>query len=369
MKFEIIARSSHNRARRGRLTTRHGIVETPVFMPVGTLGLVKSLDARDLDALGARITLANAYHLMLRPGHAEIAALGGVHRFAGLGNAILTDSGGYQVFSLAERRQVSDRGVIFQSHLDGRRIDLTPEYLVAVQEALEPDIAMVLDVCPPAKAPRDEVASAVARTTDWAKRCLAARTRADIAWFGIVQGALYEDLRAEHAEAIGSMPFDGIAIGGVSVGEDPDDIGHIVQHTAVQCPDDKPRYLMGVGTPVDLVRSVAAGIDMFDCVLPTRNARNGQLFTSRGRITIKNAAHRSSDAPIDPDCPCYTCRHVSRAFLRHLYVAGEITYHRLATLHNLTYYLGLLDRLRKEIEADQFEQNAWLARLKEADGR
>ncbi len=361
--FELLGTCRRTNARRGRLTTRHGVVETPVFMPVGTLGSVKTLDARDLDALGARITLANAYHLMLRPGDELVAKLGGLHRFGAYAGAILTDSGGYQVYSLASRRELRDDGVSFRSHIDGRLIDLTPERLVAIQENLAPDIAMVLDVCPPAQAPRAEVESAVERTSRWARRCLAARTRDDVAWFGIIQGALFDDLRRQHVDDLAQLPFDGFAVGGVSVGESPEDIDRIVGVTAPLLPVGRPRYLMGVGTPADLVRGVAAGIDMFDCVMPTRNARNGQLFTSAGKITIKNAEHRASERPVDEQCGCYTCRTHTRAYLRHLFVAGEITYHRLATLHNVSFYLGLMHGMREDIAADRFDPQAWLARV------
>lgn len=363
VRFELLATCDGSNARRGRLVTRHGVVETPVFMPVGTLASVKSLDARDLDALGARITLANAYHLMLRPGDELVAQLGGLHQFGGYGGAILTDSGGFQIYSLASQRQLTEDGVRFRSHIDGRLIDLTPERLVRVQENLAPDIAMVLDVCPPAQAPRSEVEWALERTSAWARRCIAARRRDDVAWFGIVQGALFEDLRKQHAADLGGLPFDGYAIGGVSVGEAPEEIDRVVRVTAPLLPATRPRYLMGVGTPADLVRGVAAGVDMFDCVMPTRNARNGQLFTSRGKITIKNAEHRESTLPVDEECACYTCRTHTRAYLRHLFVAGEISYHRLATLHNISFYLSLMQGMRDDIEAGHFDPRDWLGRV------
>ncbi|MBI3178370.1 MAG: tRNA guanosine(34) transglycosylase Tgt [Deltaproteobacteria bacterium] len=363
MAFEVLARAKHNAARRGRLHTAHGIVETPVFMPVGTQGVVKALDPRDMKELGAAMVLANAYHLMLRPGSRLVAALGGLHRFCGFSGAILTDSGGYQVFSLADLREVTDRGVSFRSHIDGALIELSPEGLVRVQEDLAPDIAMVLDECPPAAAPRDVVARAVERTTRWASRALAAQARSDVAWFGIVQGGVYDDLRVAHAQAMAGLPFAGFAIGGVSVGEKPSEIERVVHLAAPLLPADKPRYLMGVGTPADLVRAVAAGVDMFDCVLPTRNARNGELFTSAGKLHIKNAAHRESNEPIDPARACSLCRPFSRAYLRHLFVASELGYHRLATWHNLAFYLGLMQRLRAEIEEDRFDPAAHLERM------
>ncbi|MBI5510026.1 MAG: tRNA guanosine(34) transglycosylase Tgt [Deltaproteobacteria bacterium] len=363
LRFELLRQQRGGEARRGRVHTRHAVVETPVFMPVGTQGAVKSLDPRDLDALGARIILSNAYHLLLRPGAAAVAARGGLHRFMRYDGAILTDSGGYQVFSLKDLRKLSDAGVEFRSHVDGRLVQLTPESLVAGQEQLGPDIAMVLDECPPAKADREHVARAVARTTAWAKRAVLARARADVAWFGIVQGALFPELRREHAAEMRELDFDGFAVGGVSVGEDSAEITEIVRLTAPLLPRDKPRYLMGVGTPGDLVRGVAAGIDMFDCVLPTRNARNGQLFTSTGRLVIKNAANRDSDLPVDAACRCYTCRTFSRAYLRHLYVAGEVGYHRLATIHNLSFYLQLMAQIRAALDADTFDAAALLAAL------
>ena len=362
--FEVLCKATHHNARRGRLHTRHGAVETPVFMPVGTVAAVKSLDPRDIMATGARMILANAYHLMLRPGSQLVAQMGGLHRFMNFDGAILTDSGGFQVFSLADLRKITDHGVSFRSHFDGALIELTPETLVEVQEDLGPDVAMVLDVCPPGQAARDKVEAAVARTTAWARRALDARKRADVAWFGIIQGGLFEDLRAAHAAELGTMPFDGFAIGGVSVGEAKEEIEHIVRHTAPLLPHSKPRYLMGVGTPADLVRGVAAGVDMFDCVMPTRNARNGQLFTSHGKLVIKNASHRESKEPIDSACDCYACRTFTRAYMRHLYVAGEIGYHRLATIHNIRFYQLLMQRVRDELERDAFDPPAHLERLR-----
>ena len=304
--------------------------------------------------------LSNAYHLMLRPSSALVAKMGGLHRFMGYNGAILTDSGGFQVFSLAKMRKITDDGVMFRSHIDGALHNLTPEKLVQTQEELAPDIAMVLDECPPGNAPREAVEGALRRTTRWAERCLAARTRQDVAWFGIVQGALFEDLRARHAQEICAMPFDGFAIGGVSVGEAPADIERIVRTTAPLLPAQQPRYLMGVGTPEDLVRGVAAGIDMFDCVMPSRNARNGSLFTSQGKLSIKNAAWRDSDLPIDPACQCVTCRSYSRAFLRHLFITRELTYFRLATIHNIAFYLQLMETIRAQLADDSFDPEALL---------
>ena len=262
-------------------------------------------------------------------------------------------------------RKITDDGVAFRSHIDGALINLTPEKLVQTQEELAPDIAMVLDECPPGNAPREVVEAALRRTTRWAERCLAARTRRDVAWFGIVQGALFEDLRARHAEEICAMPFDGFAIGGVSVGEAPADIERIVRTTAPLLPKHQPRYLMGVGTPEDLVRGVAAGVDMFDCVMPSRNARNGSLFTSQGKLSIKNAAWRDSDLPIDPACQCVTCRSYSRAFLRHLFMTRELTYFRLATIHNVAFYLQLMETMRAQLANDTFDPDALLEQMRQ----
>jgi queuine tRNA-ribosyltransferase len=363
LRFELLKQATTTAARRGRVTTRHGTYETPVFMPVGTVASVKSLDSRDLTELGARIILGNTYHLLLRPGPELVARMGGLHGFMRYDGSILTDSGGFQVFSLAGMRKIDDRGVRFRSHIDGALHELTPERAVVIQEALGSDIAMVLDECPPGDAKKPEVEKAVARTTAWAKRCLDARRRDDVAWFGIVQGGLYDDLRQAHAAELTGLACDGFAIGGVSVGEDALEIDRVVRLTAPLLPRDKPRYLMGVGTPADLVRGVAAGVDMFDCVMPTRNARNGQLFTSQGRLSIKNAAHREADGPVDAACRCYTCKTYSRAYLRHLFVAGEISYYRLATLHNLTYYLDLMASIRADLEAERFDPAAYLARI------
>lgn len=365
IEFELLKKDATTEARRGRLTTKHGVIETPVFMPVGTLGTIKGLDQRDREELGAGITLANAYHLMLRPGDKAIADIGGLHKFAANKGAILTDSGGFQVFSLSEMRKVTDDGVKFRSHIDGTMFNLTPERLVELQENLGPDIAMVLDECPPADSEREVVEKAVKRTTAWAQRAVDARTRDDVAWFGIVQGALFEDLRKRHAEEITAMPFHGYAVGGVSVGEAPEDIDRIVRFTTPLLPQDKPRYLMGVGAPGDLVRGVASGIDMFDCVMPTRNARNGTLFVPGGKLNIKKSACRDSLEPIDSTCSCYACTNHSRAFLRHLYVAHEITFLRLATLHNLTFYMRLMQRMRDEIAAGEFDPDAILEWLGE----
>jgi len=355
-------------ARRGRLTLAHGVVETPAFMPVGTRGAVKAVDANALEGLGADIILANTYHLHLRPGDDLIARAGGLHAFIGWPRPILTDSGGYQVFSLASRRTLTEDGVAFQSHLDGRRHTLTPESAVDVQARLGSDVAMMFDECPSWPADRDAVDQAMTRTLRWARRgrdrflSLAAGHVADVprptpgqAQFGIVQGSTHKDLRDASVAGTLAVGFDAYAIGGLSVGEPVDLMYEIVAHTAPQLPDDLPRYLMGTGMPDDLVESVARGIDLFDCVLPTRNARNGQLFTRRGPLSIKNARFAEDQRPVDPDCSCPVCRRHSRAYLRYLFVAGEMNAAALNTLHNLHFYLDTMSRIRKAIEFGTFE--------------
>jgi len=343
------------------MRTAHGVVQTPAFMPVGTQGAVKAMTNRDLDGLGAQIILSNTYHLYLRPGAGRIARLGGLHKFIGWSKPILTDSGGYQVFSLAARRKVRDDGVTFRSHLDGSEHQLTPESAVDVQAQLGSDIAMVLDECLEHPATYDRARESLALTVRWARRSrdrfLTVREIADPvrvtnhgqAQFGIIQGGTFADLRAESVNETRSIGFEAYAIGGLSVGEPIPLMYDITELTAALLPEDRPRYLMGVGTPVDLVESVCRGIDLFDCVLPTRNARNGQLFTSEGRLNIKNAEFAEDDRPPDPSCACYTCSHFSRAYLRHLFQAGEMTAGTLNTLHNLHFYLDTMDRIREAI--------------------
>jgi queuine tRNA-ribosyltransferase len=354
--FSFTVRHQSHRARLGVLVTPHGTVETPVFMPVGTLGAVKAVTARDLNTVGARILLANTYHLMLRPGDGLIARLGGLHRFSGWSGPYLTDSGGYQVFSLAALRRIDEDGVRFQSHIDGSRHALTPERAVAVQENLGSDIAMVLDECPPHGVARDAVQAATDRTTRWARRCREARRRRDQWLFGIVQGGVHLDLREQSARDLTALDFEGYALGGLSVGEPKTDRQRVLEHVTPGLPAERPRYLMGVGTPEDILEAVAAGIDMFDCVLPTRNARNGQLFTRRGRLAIRNACYREDPRPPDPECSCYTCRTVSRAYLRHLHLAGEIGAATLMTIHNLAFYLDTMGRIRQSIRSGRFEE-------------
>jgi queuine tRNA-ribosyltransferase len=352
--FAVDARSG--RARAGTLVTPHGAVETPAFMPVGTAAAVKAVTRRDLTEAGASIILANTYHLMLRPGDPLIAQLGGLHGFTGWTGPYLTDSGGYQVFSLAKLRRLTEEGVRFQSHLDGSPHMLTPERSMEIQMNLGADIVMAFDECPPYPAPREAVEEATARTARWARRSRDAHTRPDQWLFGIVQGGVHDDLRARSAEEIAALDFPGYAIGGLSVGEPKEDMLRVLDGLDPLLPADRPRYLMGVGTPEDLVEAVARGIDMFDCVLPTRNARNGQLFTSRGKVSIRNVRYRADPAPPDPACACYTCRTASRAYLRHLHMAGEMSAATLMTIHNLSFYLDTLRKLRQSIRLGRFEE-------------
>lgn len=355
-------------ARRGRLRLAHGVVDTPAFMPVGTRAAVKGATIDQLHELGAQMLLANTYHLHLRPGDELIARVGGLHAFMGWDGPILTDSGGYQVFSLAARRQLSEDGVAFRSHLDGRTHLLTPESAVDIQARLGPDVAMVFDECMSWPAEHAAVQAATHRTLRWARRArerFAALKAGDVpevpqptpgqAQFGIIQGGTYRDLRDESLAGTLEVGFDGYAIGGLSVGEPVDLMYEVVAHTAAQLPADRPRYLMGAGTPADLVACVARGIDLFDCVLPTRNARNGQLFTRDGVLVIRHARYAEDRRPPDPDCPCPTCRRYSRAYLRHLFLAGEIGGAVLNTLHNLHFYLDTMRRIRKAIEFGTFE--------------
>jgi queuine tRNA-ribosyltransferase len=365
-RFEVT--HTEGRARAGVLSTAHGDVETPAFMPVGTQGAIKGLTHRDLESVGAQILLSNTYHLYLRPGDALIARRGGLHRFISWHKPILTDSGGYQVFSLSERRTITEEGARFRSHLDGSEHLLTPEKATDIQSQLGSDIAMVLDECLALPADETTVRASMERTLRWACRArdrfLALRdglvpgvvsTNPGQAQFGIVQGGVHPELREESAKETVDVGFEAYAIGGLSVGEAPDVMYDIVSRTTPFLPADRPRYLMGVGTPEDIVEAVARGVDMFDCVLPTRNARNGQLFTSRGRINIKNTQYAEDEGPVDPDCRCYTCRTFSRAYLRHLYSVNEINAATLNTLHNLHFYLDTLRRIRESLRFGRFE--------------
>jgi queuine tRNA-ribosyltransferase len=355
--------------RAGVLHTPHGDVRTPAFMPVGTAGSVKGLSPAEIRAAGTQILLANTYHLMLRPGDARVAALGGLHSFTGWDGPLLTDSGGYQVFSLAALREVDEDAVRFRSHLDGSLHVLSPERSMEVQENLGADIAMAFDECPPGDAPREAVAEAAARSTRWARRCRDTHRRGDQALFGIVQGGVHLDLREESARALVDLGLPGYAVGGLSVGEAKADRERVLDHVEAFLPADRPRYLMGVGTPEDIVDAVGRGIDMFDCVLPTRNARNGQLFTSRGRLSIRNARHADDPRPADPDCPCPTCRTASRAYLRHLHQANEMTAATLMTVHNLFFYLDMMGAMRQSIRLCRFEEwrGETLRRLADAE--
>ncbi len=369
--FSFTLTHTDGAARRGTLTTAHGTIETPVFMPVGTQGVVKAVTARDLIDVGASIVLGNTYHLHLRPGDQLIARRGGLHRFAGWDRPILTDSGGYQVFSLAHRRKLAEHGVQFQSHLDGSPRLLTPESVVDIQLNLGSDIAMVLDECPALPAPRALIEESVGLTARWARRgrdhFLARQAEAAAgasnwsnalrqAQFGIVQGGTERDLRAMSVEMTREVGFEGYAIGGLSVGETSDAMYKVIEETAPLLPADQPRYLRGVGTPVDLIEAVARGIDMFDCVMPTRNARNGRLFTRQGTLNIKNTRYAEDEGPVDEACGCYTCRHFSRAYLRHLFLAGEMTGGTLNTVHNLFFYLDTMGRVREAIAFGTFEK-------------
>jgi queuine tRNA-ribosyltransferase len=353
VKFAV--RATDGAARRGTLTLAHGTVETPVFMPVGTYGTVKAMSPLELGEVGASIVLGNTFHLWLRPGLDVIRAHGGLHGFMGWKGPILTDSGGFQVFSLGALRKMSEEGVAFQSPINGDRMFLTPEESMAIQRALDSDIVMVFDECTGYPASHELAAESMRLSLRWAARSRAAHEGNANALFGIVQGGMYEDLRDESLAGLAQIGFDGYAIGGLSVGEPKDDMARILAHTAPRLPAERPRYLMGVGTPEDIVKAVAAGIDMFDCVMPTRNARNGWLFTRSGDVKIKNARHRADTGPLDPECACYTCRNFSRAYLHHLHRANEILGARLNTIHNLHYYLELMAGLRGAIEAGELE--------------
>lgn len=354
MKFELFKTSGQ--ARRGRLHLAHGVVETPVFMPVGTYGTVKAMSPHELLGIGAQICLGNTFHLWLRPGLEVFSKFGGLHAFMGWDKPILTDSGGFQVFSLGALRKISEEGVKFSSPINGDKLFLTPEVSMQIQHGLNSDVVMVFDECTPYPASRDEAATSMRMSARWARRSRDEHDRLANAnaLFAIVQGGMYEDLRDESQGVLEDIGFDGFAIGGLSVGEPKEDFYRVLAHTGRRLPAHKPHYLMGVGTPEDLVYGVAQGVDMFDCVMPTRNARNGWLFTRWGDLKIRNAKHRQDTSPIDESCECYTCRHFSRAYLHHLDRAQEMLGPRLMTIHNLHYYQHLMREIRTAIEADDY---------------
>lgn len=347
---------TRGKARRGTLQLAHGKVETPIFMPVGTVGSVKSLVPEDLETLEAQIILGNTYHLFLRPGLEVIRAAGGLHNFIGWDKPILSDSGGFQIFSLGKLRKLTEEGAKFKSTIDGKEIMLTPELSVEIQETLGSDIHMVLDECTPYPATHEEAKTSMEMSLRWAKRSREAKTKDELCQFGIVQGGVYEDLRKQSIDGLMEIGFEGMAIGGLSVGEPKEHMRAMTKYCCDNLPEDKPRYLMGVGTPRDLIESVALGVDMFDCVMPTRNARNGSIFTSQGKLNIRNAEHRLSQEPLDPNCDCYTCKNFSRSYLRHLFKANELTALRLLTLHNVTYYVKFMQDIRDAIENDTFDE-------------
>jgi len=362
VKFEVTR--TDGAARRGRLTLAHGEVDTPAFMPVGTYGTVKAMSPAELREVGAQIVLSNTFHLWLRPGIEVIGRHAGLHRFMGWDGPILTDSGGFQVFSLGALRKITEEGVRFASPVNGDRLLLTPEESMRVQRALDSDVAMVFDDCTAYPATEKTAEASMRLSLRWAERSRAAFEGSRNALFGIVQGSVYEALRESSLDGLRRIGFDGYAIGGLAVGEPIEDRRRILAHTAPRLPADRPRYLMGMGTPEDLIEGVAAGIDLFDCVLPTRNARNGWLFTRHGDVKIRNARWRDDPRPLDEGCACYACRHFSRAYLHHLQRANEILGARLNTIHNLHYYLGLMRELREAIEAGRLAATA--ARLREA---
>ncbi len=374
MTFDLLA--TDGRARAGLLHTDHGTVETPVFMPVGTQGTVKAVEQRELIELGAQVILGNTYHLVLRPGLEVIEAAGGLHRFMHWDRAILTDSGGYQIFSLNGLRTLDDDGVSFRSHLDGSLLRFTPEAVIEHQRSLGSDIMMVLDECAPFPCSHPEAHSAVRRTSAWAEKSVEAFRRSQARYeygqavFGIVQGSVFPDLRSTSAQHLIGLEFDGYAVGGLAVGEPVQQMYSVLDGVVPLLPQGKPRYLMGVGTPENLLEAVARGIDMFDCVLPTRNGRNGMVFTARGAVNLRNAVHKMDFAPIDPDCGCYTCRNFSRSYLRHLVSAGEILGLQLATIHNIHFFVSLMREARQAILTGRYA--SWMAavldRLRTTDG-
>jgi len=356
LEFRVVKRCKSSKAKLGEMLTDHGRLETPVFMPVGTAGAIKGVSPDEVRHAGVELVLANTYHLYLRPGHELIEKLGGLHRFMNWSGPILTDSGGFQTLSLLKLRTISAEGVTFRSHLDGSTHFLGPEKVMEIQRALGADIAMTLDECAPSGADRDYVLNSVKLTEQWARQCLEQRNDNGQALFCVVQGGIYPELREMSARGLVSIGFDGYALGGLSLGEDKRTRGNVIRSAMEFLPDEKPAYLMGVGTPEDIIESVKMGVDMFDCVMPTRNARNGMLFTRNGRLTIKNASYRDDGSPVEEQCACYTCRNYSRAYLRHLFVSREILAYRLNTIHNLYYYAHLMSGIRQAIREDRLAE-------------
>jgi len=354
--FRLLKEDPHTKARTGILKTPHGTIHTPVFMPVGTYATVKTCSPRELEDLGAEIILGNSYHLYLRPGHNIIKKAGGLHKFMSWERPILTDSGGFQIFSLGENRQLSEEGATFKSVIDGSKHFFSPERAIEIQGAIGADIIMNFDECTPYPCDYEYAKESMELTSRWAKRCKMAHKKDGQLLFGIVQGSVYLDLRRKSAQDMMDIGFDGYALGGLSVGEEAEIMYNVIGYVSPMLPKNKPRYLMGVGTPENLVEAVSLGIDMFDCVMPTRNARNGSLFTSEGMIKIKNAKHKRDFTPLDPNCHCYTCENFTRAYLRHLYMVNEILAHRLHTLHNLHFYLSLMRGIRKSITDSTFSR-------------
>lgn len=352
--FEILKKESGSGARLGRIHTPHGTVDTPAFMPVATQATVKSLTPDEVEALGFEMLIVNAYHMYLRPGHEVVKKLGGLHKFMSWNHPVTTDSGGFQALSLSKTRKIKEDGIVFQSHLDGSRHLLTPEKCVEIQESLGVDIMMCLDECPPYPSTEKYMKKSVELTTRWAGLCKNARKRPESALFGIVQGGIYPEMRRLSAEGLADIGFDGYALGGLGIGEDPAATYEITESTLPYLPEGSPRYLMGIGRPEDIVTAVSMGVDLFDCVIPTRNARNGTLFTSHGKLVIKNARYAEDGGPVDERCGCYTCRNFSRAYLRHLYMARETLVLRLLTIHNLNYYGQLMKEARESIAQDDF---------------
>ena len=367
LQFEVAARDGA--ARVARLQLNHACVDTPVFMPVGTYGTVKAMTPEELQGNGTQLLVANTFHLMLRPGAQQVADLGGLHEFMGWPHGILTDSGGFQVFSLGDLRRISEEGVTFRSPIDGSKVFLDAERSMAVQRALGSDIVMAFDECTPFPATEAQVQQSLELTSRWAQRSRDAHGDSPAALFGIVQGGVYPHLREMSFTGLSAVGFDGYALGGLAVGEPEHDRLRILEHMVPRLPVDRPRYLMGVGYPEDIIEAVAAGIDLFDCVLPTRNARNGNLFTSRGRLIIKHSAWREDDRPVDEDCECAACARYSRAYMRHLFLTGEMLGRRLYTVHNLFHYQRLMRRIRASIEAGTFHELLTWARTRDDRGR